>query len=133
MPAVIAALSMFLGVLDTSMMNVAVPAIVADLGTTVSAMQAAIAVYSMVMAALIIPGGTLRAAVDTRRLLLVTLAIYSVGTLVAGISWNFQVLFVSWSLVEGVAAALLLPITYLSSSRTTRAATGRRPSGPSAG
>ena len=112
MPAVIAALSMFLGVLDTSMMNVAVPAIVADLGTTVSAMQAAIAVYSMVMAALIIPGGTLRAAVDTRRLLLVTLAIYSVGTLVAGISWNFQVLFVSWSLVEGVAAALLLPITY---------------------
>jgi len=112
MPAVIATLSMFLGVLDTSMMNVAVPAIVADLGTTVSAMQAAIAVYSMVMAALIIPGGTLRAAVDTRRLFLATLAIYSVGTLLAGVSWNFQVLFVSWSLVEGVAAALLLPITY---------------------
>jgi MFS family permease len=112
MPAVIASLSMFLGVLDSSMMNVAVPAIVQDLNTTVSAMQAAIAVYSMVMAALIIPGGTLRAAIDTKRLLIITLAIYSAGTLLAGFSWSFSVLFLGWSLIEGVAAALLLPITY---------------------
>ena len=103
---------MFLGVLDTSMMNVAVPSIVADLDTTVSSMQAAIAVYSMVMAALIIPGGTLRAAIDTRRLLVLTLAVYSVGTILAGLSWSMPVLFVSWSIVEGIAAALLLPITY---------------------
>ena len=103
---------MFLGVLDSSMMNVAVPSIVADLDTTVSSLQAAIAVYSMVMAALIIPGGTLRAAIDTRRLLVVTLAIYSVGTLMAGLSPSFAVLFLGWSLIEGVAAALLLPITY---------------------
>jgi hypothetical protein len=65
-PAVIAALSMFLGVLDTSMMNVGVPSIVADLHTTVSAMQSAIAVYSMVMAARIITDGALRAAIDTK-------------------------------------------------------------------
>jgi len=111
-PAVVAATSLFLGVLDTSMMNVAVPAIVRDLDTTVSAMQATIAAYSMVMAALIIPGGVLRAAVDTRRLLVGTLAVYSVGTLLAGLSWSMPVLFVSWSVIEGVAAALLLPITY---------------------
>ena len=110
--AVVATLSMFLGVLDSSMMNVAVPVIVKDLNTTVSAMQAAIAVYSMVMAALIIPGGTLRAAIDTKRLLIVTLAIYSVGTLMAGLSQSFSTLFLGWSLIEGVAAALLLPITY---------------------
>ncbi|WP_158057048.1 MFS transporter [Halorussus halophilus] len=111
-PAVIASMSMFLGVLDSSMMNVAVPSIVEDLNTTVSSLQGAIAVYSMVMAALIIPGGSLRAALDSRRLLLVTLAVYSVGTFLAGISWNFAVLFLGWSLIEGVAAALLLPITY---------------------
>ena len=111
-PAIVAASSLFLGVLDTSMMNVAVPSIVQDLDTTVSAMQAAIATYSMVMAALIIPGGALRAAFDTKRLLVGTFAVYSVGTLVAGLSWNMPVLFVSWSLVEGVAAALLLPIAY---------------------
>ncbi|WP_254280296.1 MFS transporter [Haloarcula marina] len=111
-PAIIAALSLFLGVLDTSMMNVALPAIVQDLDTTVSSMQAAIAVYSMVMAALIIPGGTLRGAIDTKRLLIVTLGVYSVGTLLAGLSWSMPVLFFSWSIVEGIAAALLLPITY---------------------
>jgi MFS family permease len=112
MPAIIASMSMFLGVLDTSMMNVAVPSIVQDLNTTVSSMQSAIAVYSMVMAALIIPLGTLRAAIDTKRLLVVTLAIYSVGTLMAGLSPTFAVLFFGWSVIEGIAAALLLPITY---------------------
>ncbi|KYH27364.1 putative multidrug resistance protein MdtD [Halalkalicoccus paucihalophilus] len=112
MPAVIASMSMFLGVLDTSMMNVAVPSIVQDLNTTVSSMQSAIAVYSMVMATLIIPLGTLRAAIDTKRLLVVTLAIYSVGTLMAGLSPTFAVLFLGWSVIEGIAAALLLPITY---------------------
>ncbi|WP_410766585.1 MFS transporter [Haloferax sp. DFSO60] len=111
-PAVIAAISMFLGVLDSSMMNVAVPSIVQDLDTTVSALQGAIAVYSMVMAALIIPGGSLRAAIDTKRLLIITLAIYSVGTLMAGFSPSFAVLFLGWSVIEGIAAALLLPITY---------------------
>ncbi|WP_435072915.1 MFS transporter [Halorubrum sp. HHNYT27] len=110
--AVIAALSLFLGVLDTSMMNVAVPSIVRDLNTTVASMQAAIAAYSMVMAAFIIPGGALRAAVDTKRLLIGTLAVYSVGTLLAGLSWSMTMLFVSWSIVEGLAGALLLPITY---------------------
>ena len=66
----------------------------------------------MIMAALIIPGGALWAAVDSRRLHLVTLAIYSVGTLVAGVSPSFAILFLGWSVVEGVAAALLLPTTY---------------------
>src|SRR6056297_2491401 len=99
-PAVVAAMSMFLGVLDSSMMNVAVPAIVQDLDTSVSSLQAAIAVYSMVMAALIVPGGALRAAIDTRRLLIATLAVYSVGTLTAGFSPNFAILFLGWSLIE---------------------------------
>lgn len=111
-PAVVAAAAMFLGVLDTSMMNVAVPSIVQDLNTTVGSMQGAIAVYSMVMAAFIIPGGALRAVVDTRRLLVLTLVVYSVGTILAGISWSFAVLFLGWSVIEGLAAALLLPITY---------------------
>lgn len=111
-PAIVAGTALFLGVLDMSMMNVAVPSIVQDLNTTVSAMHGAIAVYSMVMAALIIPGGALRSVVDTKRLLVITLVIYSVGTLLAGASPNMLTLFVGWSIIEGIAAALLLPITY---------------------
>ena len=111
-PAIVAGIALFLGVLDTSMMNVAVPSIVQDLNTTVSAMHGAIAVYSMVMAALIIPSGALRSVVDTERLLVVALLIYSVGTLLAGLSWNMLALFIGWSIIEGIAAALLLPITY---------------------
>jgi len=111
-PALIAGTSMFLGVLDTSMMNVAVPVIVRDLGTTVSAMHAAIAVYSMVMAALIVPGGALRAVLDTRRLLVGALCLYGVGTFVAGVSPNMTTLFVGWSIIEGIAAAFLLPMAF---------------------
>ncbi|WP_049903494.1 MFS transporter [Halococcus agarilyticus] len=111
-PAIVAGTALFLGVLDTTMMNVAVPSIVADLDTTVNAMHGAIAVYSTVMAALIVPGGALRSVVDTRRLLVISLLVYSVGTLLAGASPNMLTLFVGWSIIEGIAAAVMLPLTY---------------------
>ena len=53
---VILCLTMFIVVLDTSMMNVAVPQITEDLKTTVSAVQTVIALYSLVMAALMLTG-----------------------------------------------------------------------------
>ncbi|MEA5389432.1 hypothetical protein VB779_22070 [Haloarculaceae archaeon H-GB11] len=59
-PAIAVSLSMFIAVIDSTLMNVAIPAIVSDLNTTVSVVQGAIAVYSLVMAALMLPGASSR-------------------------------------------------------------------------
>lgn len=103
---------MFIGVIDSTLLNVAIPAIVSDLDTTVTAVQGAISLYSMIIAALILPGGKLASIVQIRRLLTGTLVVYGVGTLLAAVSWNVVVLYVGWSLVEGAAGAVLLPLTF---------------------
>jgi MFS family permease len=103
---------MFVMSINSALMNVAVPAIVAEFDTTVTLVQGAISFYSLVIAALVLPGGKLPSLYDVRRLAAVTLVVYGVGTLLATISWNPIVLFVGWSVVEGVAAAVLLPLTY---------------------
>ena len=54
-----ASLALFVVVVDSTMMNVAVPSIVQDLRTNVSAVQGVIAMYSLVMASLILTGGKL--------------------------------------------------------------------------
>lgn len=111
-PLIAVSLAMFIGVLDSSMLNVAVPAIVADLDTDVTAVQGAITLYSMVMAALMLPGGKLGAIYGLKRLFTIGMAVYSVGTLLAAIAPTITVLVLGWSVVEGAAAALLLPLTF---------------------
>ncbi len=111
-PAIAVSLAMFIGVIDSTLMNVAIPAIVVDLDTTVPVVQGAIAFYAMVMAALILPGGKLSSMYGIRRLMTATLIVYGIGTTLAAVSWNVAVLYVGWSLVEGAAAAVLLPLTF---------------------
>ncbi|RDZ50835.1 MFS transporter [Haloferax sp. Atlit-4N] len=111
-PAVAVSLAMFIGVIDSTLMNVAIPSIVADLDTTVTVVQGAISFYAMVMAALILPGGKLSSMYGIRRLMTATLLVYGVGTTLAALSWNVVVLYVGWSVIEGAAAAVLLPLTF---------------------
>lgn len=111
-PAIAVSLLMFIAVIDSTLMNVAIPAIVSDLDTTVPVVQGAIAVYSLVMAALMLPGGKLSSMYGVRRLIQVTLVVYAIGTLLAALSWSPAVLYLGWSVVEGAAAAVLMPLTF---------------------
>ena len=101
---------MFIVVLDSTMMNVAVGAIAKDLNTSVSAVQAAISIYSLVMASLMLTGGKLGDMQGAKRMFVIGCGIYGVGTLLAAVSWNIGILILGWSIIEGIAAALILPL-----------------------
>lgn len=111
-PLVATCLAMFIVVVDSTMMNVAVPTIVRDLTTTVSAVQGAISLYSLVMAALMLTGGKLGAIYGVKRMFITGIVIYGVGTLLAAFSWNIFSLTLGWSIIEGIAAALILPLAF---------------------
>ena len=57
----------FVMVLDTTVMNVAIPDVVADLDTTVSQVQLAITLYTLVMASLRITGGRIGGILGRKR------------------------------------------------------------------
>ncbi len=99
----------FLMVLDTSVMNVSISQLVADFDTTVSAIQAVITLYSLVMAALMIAGGKLGDILGRRRVLMIGLALYAAGSALTAGSWSVLSLGLGWSALEGIGAALVLP------------------------
>ena len=111
-PAIAVSLTTFIVVVNASLMNVAIPTIVDEFGTTVTAIQGAVSLYSLVIAALILPAGTLPSRHNSRRVMAVALTVYTSGTLVAAISWNTTILYIGWSFIEGAAAAVLLPLTF---------------------
>ncbi|WP_438853438.1 MFS transporter [Agromyces sp. M3QZ16-3] len=108
---VVAALSaaQFVMVLDSTVMNVSISQVVEDLGTTVSAMQAAITFYTLTMAALMLVGAKLGDVWGRLRAFVIGAIIYAIGSLTTALSPNIVVLFTGWSVIEGVGAVLVIP------------------------
>ncbi len=101
--------SQFLMTLDTSVMNVSIKSVANDLGTTVSGIQTAITLYTLVMAAFMITGGKIGALIGRRRAFAVGLVVYGAGSLTTALAPNLTVLIIGWSGLEGLGAALIMP------------------------
>jgi len=99
----------FLMVLDTSVMNVSIATVAEDVGTTITGIQGAITLFTLVMATLMITGGKLGTIYGRRRVFNIGLVIYACGSLTTALAPNLGVLLLGWSLLEGVGAALIMP------------------------
>jgi EmrB/QacA subfamily drug resistance transporter len=99
----------FLMVLDQAVMNVAISQLVADFDTTVTTIQAVIALYALVMAGLMLTGGKLGDLLGRRRAFAIGLCIYAAGSALTAVSWSVPSLTFGWSVLEGIGAALVLP------------------------
>ncbi|MER6347227.1 MFS transporter [Streptomyces sp. NPDC001595] len=99
----------FLMVLDTAVMNVSISQLVEDFDTEVTAIQAVITLYALVMAAFMITGGRLGDIVGRRRLFLIGMAVYGTGSALTAVAPTLWMLALGWSVIEGLGAAMVLP------------------------
>jgi EmrB/QacA subfamily drug resistance transporter len=102
----------FLMVLDQAVMNVAISQLVADFDTTVTTIQAVIAFYALVMAALMMTGGKIGDLWGRKRAFIVGTCIYASGSALTAFSWSVPSLALGWSVLEGIGAALVLPAMF---------------------
>lgn len=107
----VACIAVFIIVLDSSAMNVAIRTLVVDLDTTLSTLQAIIAIYALVIASFLLTGSKLQDILGRRRAFFTGLMVYASGTIIAALSVNAAMLLLGWSILEGVGAALILPAT----------------------
>jgi MFS family permease len=107
------ALAQFIASYAATNMNVAITAIAGDLGTTVAGVQTAITLFTLVMAALMIPGSKLTDIWGRKTCFLAGLAIYGTGGLLALASQGITLLIIGYSLFEGVGSALMIPPVYI--------------------
>lgn len=109
MSLIVLAMATFIIVIDTTIMNVSISALIVDLDTTVSGIQGAISIYALVMASFILIGGKLGDILGKKKTFLIGTVLFGIGTLTASMSSNLGALILGWSIVEGLGAALMLP------------------------
>lgn len=99
----------FLMTLDSSVMNVSIATVAEDVGTTVTGIQTAITLYTLVMASLMITGGKIGQIIGRKRAFGIGCVIYGVGSFTTALAPSLPVLIIGWSLLEGIGAALIMP------------------------
>jgi EmrB/QacA subfamily drug resistance transporter len=99
----------FLMALDSSVMNVSIATVADDLDTTVTGIQSAIVLYTLVMAMLMVTGGKIGSIIGRKRAFTIGLVIYCSGSLTTALAPNLGVLLLGWSFLEGVGASLIMP------------------------
>jgi len=103
------AAAQFVMVLDSTVMNVSISQVVADLDTTVVGLQTAITMYTLVMAAFMLLGGKLGDRWGAKRAYAIGLLVYGTGSMTTALAPNLATLLVGWSLIEGLGAVLVIP------------------------
>src|SRR4051794_34742998 len=108
---VILSSTLFIIVLDNTILNVAVPTIIREFDTEVSSLQWVISGYALVFASLLISFGRLGDIVGRRRMFFAGAGLFAIGSLIASLSQSVVQLFIGESLLEGLGAAMMLPAT----------------------
>jgi EmrB/QacA subfamily drug resistance transporter len=103
------AMAMFVLVVDTSLMNVSISAVVRDLHTTVSGVQSSIALEALVSAAFILIGSKVGDLVGRKRAFVVGLLGYAVGAISMTLARSLLAVIIFWAVIGGIGASLLLP------------------------
>ena len=106
--ALLLAMAMFVLVVDTSLMNVSISAVVRDLDTTASGVQSAIALEALVSAAFILIGSKVGDLIGRKRAYVLGLLGYAVGALAMAFAQSLTAVIIFWAVVGGIGASLLL-------------------------
>jgi EmrB/QacA subfamily drug resistance transporter len=107
--SILLAMAMFVLVVDTSLMNVSISAVVDDLDTTVSNVQSAIALEALVSAAFILIGSKVADLIGRKRAYTLGLLGYAVGALAMALAQSITAVIIFWAVIGGLGASLLLP------------------------
>ena len=105
-------MAQFINAYDTTAMNVAVTSVVKSLDTTVSGVQSALVLYSLVMASFMLIGGKLGDVWGRRTTFTLGISMYGVGALITAFSMGLPMMILGWSLLEGLGSALMIPAIF---------------------
>ncbi len=107
--AILLAMAMFVLVVDTSLMNVSISAVVKDLDTTASGVQSAIALEALVSAAFILLSSKIGDLIGRKKAYILGLIGYAIGALSMVFAQNLTTIIICWAITGGIGASLLLP------------------------
>lgn len=118
-------LGVFLTLLDTTVMNIALAKIQVSLNTNLTALNWALNVYSLLFAAFAIPLGKLAGRIGRNKSFLIGIVVFLIGSLVSGAAGNVAFL-IGGRLIQAFGAAIVLPLS-MAIAYSTVPAENRKP------
>jgi EmrB/QacA subfamily drug resistance transporter len=104
----VVALAFVMDLLDSTIVNIAIPSIQTNLGASYTTIQWLVAGYSLAFALLLITGGRMGDVFGYRKIFLIGVGGFTLASLLSGIAWTPNVLIVA-RLLQGGMAALMVP------------------------
>ncbi len=101
---------LFVLMLDSTIVTLALPAIRKDLDASASGLQWIMNAYLLVIAAFVVTAGRLGDMFGRRALFTIGLAVFAAASVLSGAAWNQDAIIVG-RIVQGVGAAMLLPLS----------------------
>ena len=108
----IAAMAFFMQALDATILNTALPAIAQSLNRSPLAMQSAIISYTLTVAMLIPVSGWLADRFGTRRVFMLAVTLFTLGSLACALSSSLGELVV-FRVIQGIGGAMMMPVARL--------------------
>src|SRR5664280_2919220 len=107
---VAASLGLLLVVIDSTIVNISIPAMIAGLGTDLPHVEWVLNSYTLVFAALLIPAGRLGDMFGRKRVFMIGLALFGLFSAACGLAPTIQLLIVA-RILQAVGAAAMMPAT----------------------
>lgn len=108
----IAAMAFFMQSLDATILNTALPAIAHSLDRPPLAMQSAVISYTLTVAMLIPVSGWLADRFGTRKVFIVAVSLFALGSLLCALSGSLSMLVTS-RVIQGIGGAMMMPVARL--------------------
>jgi EmrB/QacA subfamily drug resistance transporter len=108
----IAAMAFFMQALDATILNTALPAIAHSLDRSPLAMQSAIISYTLTVAMLIPVSGWLADRFGTRRVFMIAVSLFTLGSFACAMSGSLSQLVI-FRVVQGIGGAMMMPVARL--------------------
>src|SRR5437763_13222623 len=105
----ICCMSLFIVGLDTTIVNVALPAIRSDLGASISGLQWVIDAYTLVLASLLMLAGSTADRIGRKRVFQAGLVVFSLGSLSCGLAPSLELLIAA-RVLQAVGGSMLNPV-----------------------
>ena len=97
-----------MGMMDGTVVNIALPALQATMGATIADVQWVVEAYTLFLAALMLTGGALGDRYGRKRIFLVGVLVFTVGSVACGLAPNMGAL-IAFRGLQGIGAALMVP------------------------
>ena len=102
---------MFMSILDQTVVNVALPHIISVFNASVNSVQLVVTGYALALAIIIPASGYLQDTFGSKRMWMFSLAAFTMGSMLCGLSWNTQTLII-FRVMQGLGGGMLSPLAF---------------------